>query len=96
VNKKAMFQPQQAAGLGSFSLVFLALEARIEEGGHRISLCSYGKPLRSGLCQGCPCMEALCEAVISLKLLEMPESLNTCYGELLTEYRTSPRKRSGL
>ena len=53
-NKEAMFQPQQAAELGSFGHMVLALESRVEERDYGTSLHDYGKLLRPGvsLCGG--------------------------------------------
>lgn len=56
-NKEAMVQPRQAAKPGSFGHVVLSLESRIQERGYGFSLCSKGKPLKTGMCQGCPCSE---------------------------------------
>jgi hypothetical protein len=50
--------PQQAAELGSFGYIVLALEFRIQERGCRISFHGYGKLPRPGICEGYPYMEA--------------------------------------
>ena len=54
IENGSLFQSQQAADLGSFGYTVLALELRIEEMGYGIFLRAQGKPLRSGMCQGCP------------------------------------------
>jgi hypothetical protein len=43
--------------------VAVALEARIEERGYRLSLLDKGKSLRAGTWQGCPCMGRLREVI---------------------------------
>lgn len=57
LNQGAKFLLQQAAELGSFSLVVVALELRIQERSCGFSLLGWRKTLRPGVCQGYSCME---------------------------------------
>ena len=91
-----MFQPQQAAELGSFS--------HMGERGYGISIYSWGKLLRPSLCQGCPCVEAqrghcvkLCRWSLDWlgdpKLLDVLDLWETCWGKLLTGYSIQPKRK---
>ena len=88
-----MFQSQQAAGLGSFNHVVLALQPRTEgrviesssmnERSYQGQVCVRGVPAwgaQRGHCLGDP------------KMLEIPESWDTCCGTANGEWN-QPKKR---